>query len=145
MNAYSLTRVNFFSNARHCTIQPIKGLIVCEDYKKLRRMHPLKVSVPIRDLHFFLHIDCLCLFVQPFLCKILLKRMHPLKISVLLNDLHLFLHIDCLCLFVQFFLCKTLLRRMHPLKVNIILKVLHFFLHIDCLCLFVQSICVKLC
>ncbi len=29
VNVYFLTRLNFFSSARHCTILPIKCLIVC--------------------------------------------------------------------------------------------------------------------
>jgi hypothetical protein len=51
----------------------------------VERMHPLKLSVLLKDLHFFLHIDCLCLFVKSFLCKILLRRMHLLKVNVLLK------------------------------------------------------------
>jgi hypothetical protein len=36
----------------------------------LRRMHHLKVNVLLKDLHFFLHIDCLCLFVQSICVKL---------------------------------------------------------------------------
>jgi hypothetical protein len=67
----------------------------------LKRMHSLKVSVILKDLHFFLHIDYLCIFVQSFLCKILLRRMHPLKVNVFLKN-----YISIYTLIVYAYLCN---------------------------------------